>query len=468
MPITASAQVVITEFLYDADGTDTDKEYVEIFNAGSSSVDLTKWKINDGSNHTLNVPPKNGGTGSIVLAAGGYAILVDNATDFLALHSGLSGTVIDTVLSLNNTSGSISLLDDNGATAFSVTYTKDFGAAGDGNSLHASGSSWIATAPSPLTGTTQSETQGGTQTTTTTTGNNLDSQVVPPQLAPVSSYSRPPDPILFADAGADRVVIVGADTEFQGRAYNKERESVGNARLVWNFGDGVTKEGISVLHHFQYPGKYVVVLSVAHDIESASDRVVVLAEPARLGFSVLADGSVGVENKSGRELDLSRWVIHSFTRNFVLPEDTIVLADATVRISAKTLDFFAGPETYLAYPNGEKALGANEESFTAQGAESSVSEAPPPETVAVASRIDRETLPRAEKVAVEVAQPEPAEDLPSATSLVDVSQTAAVGSAFSGSYWWFIALIFSILCAGGVLVAKKYMSAEWDIIEEKE
>ncbi len=146
-PVVVSADVVINEFLYDAPATDTDQEFVEIYNSGNRPVDLTKWKLSDGSSHVLNVPPKNGGTGSIVLGPGGYALLVNNAATFIAAHSGVNGSVIDTVLSLPNTGGTISLINASGTIASSVHYTKTQGGAGDGNSLQKNDDAWIAALP---------------------------------------------------------------------------------------------------------------------------------------------------------------------------------------------------------------------------------------------------------------------------------------------------------------------------------
>ena len=83
VPSIAFGQIIFTEIMYDLEGSDTDREWVEIFNNGSESVDITGWKFSDGSNHVLNDPPKNGGSGSLVIGAGAYAVLTENANVFL-------------------------------------------------------------------------------------------------------------------------------------------------------------------------------------------------------------------------------------------------------------------------------------------------------------------------------------------------------------------------------------------------
>ncbi len=150
VPVSAHAQIVISEFLYDAPGSDTGAEWIELHNIGAAPADLSKWKINDGSNHVLNVPPKNGGTGPMTLAAGGYMILASNASAFSASHGGATVAVIDTTLSLSNTAGTITLLDASSSSVDAVSYAKTQGAAGDGNSLQKTAAgAWISAKPTP-------------------------------------------------------------------------------------------------------------------------------------------------------------------------------------------------------------------------------------------------------------------------------------------------------------------------------
>ncbi|MDP2648822.1 MAG: helix-hairpin-helix domain-containing protein, partial [bacterium] len=163
-----------------------------------------------------------------------------------------------------------------------------------------------------------------------TQSSQTDSQVevqTQGDTAPVSSYVPPPTPTIFADAGGDRTVIVGADTRFDARAYGKDQSDLtGKVRFSWNFGDGSTAEGMSILHHFAYPGRYAVVLSVAEGMEAVSDRITVAAEPAKLAFNSLPDGSVAIENMAGRDLDRSGWIVKQFGRYLMLPEHSIILS----------------------------------------------------------------------------------------------------------------------------------------------
>ncbi len=130
-----NAQVVINEIMYDLKGSDEDREWVEIYNNSGESVDLTGWKFNDGSNHILNIPPQNSGQGSIILNAGSYAILADNAAVFLSEHQGFSGTVIDSSFSLKNTGAVLKIINKNKAEVDNVSYSSSLGGKENGKTL---------------------------------------------------------------------------------------------------------------------------------------------------------------------------------------------------------------------------------------------------------------------------------------------------------------------------------------------
>lgn len=480
LPQAVHAQVVISEFVYDAPGSDTGAEWVELFNAGSSPIDLTKWKINDGSNHVLNVPPKNGGIGSITINSGAYIVLAADATFFEGQYPDIAN-VIDTTLSLPNTSGTVSLIDDNGVTVDSFSYTKDEGASGDGNSLQrtsASETAFTVSAPTPgsgsLTALAPDNADSGTDNsnTGTTSTPETSQQTQTMTSAPTNSYVPPPVPLLFADAGNDRTVIVGADTVFDARAYDRDQDKVVSpVRFLWNFGDGATAEGESVLHHFSYPGRYAVFLDIAQNKEAVSDRIIVTAEPAKLAFRALPDGSIVIENDAGRDLDLSDWIVRQYAQLFMLPAHSVVLAGQSMHIPQQTLGFWANASSELAYPNGVSVLKAGESS-----SESTPPTVASPAQTSAISSVSSEPIYKTAAASVPSASPEisvpdpdpsPAESSPINEPAIS-SQGAATGLIGASSRLWWLAALILTLAAGGSLIAAQHVGKrEWDIVEEK-
>jgi hypothetical protein len=144
-PAIALASVQFTEIMYDAPGADTGREWIEITNTGQSSVDIAGYKLfESGVNHNLTLVQ-----GTTTLEAGESAIITDNPTKFLADYPAYTGAIFKSPFSLLNTSGSFALKDKTLAVVDSVSYTVAMGAAGDGNSLHLNGVSWVPGAPNP-------------------------------------------------------------------------------------------------------------------------------------------------------------------------------------------------------------------------------------------------------------------------------------------------------------------------------
>ena len=465
VPTVADGQVVISEIMYDVSseiGADDKREWVEVFNAGSSSVDLSGWKINDGSNHILNEPPANGGTGSLALSPGAYAILTDDAATFRALYPGVA-TVIDTVLDLNNASGAVSLINADGAAADSLSYAKEIGAGGDGNSLHrqsVSSAELAPGAPSPGSGTLAAETQSPTPSPPPA------SSAAEPSSSGSGSYDiwKPPD--ISLDAGGDRVVLVGADAAFRAAARNEKGVAVDHLLFSWNFGDGSTARGAVVAHRFERPGRYAVVLTIAED-ERASDRVIVMAEPARMSLSIFPD-ALGIENRAGRELDVSGWTVKSLGRSFALPAHSIILAGQTMHLSAQTLGFYPASSTAIYYPDGALALRAD-------GADTADASGPPQTPQPVEAFAAAQTKGFSGTHASYAPAPAPSlrdaetpdeEIAPSGVALGEsLPQTASASAARSSWGWWLGACAITLAGAGSALFARLSAKKEWDIIE---
>ncbi len=174
----AATDIIFTEIMYDPAGSDTDHEWVEIYNSGADPVTLVEgsgtdsWRFFDGSNHTLTFVQ-----GSLTIAPGGVAILASDATTFLTDHPGFTGMVLDTVMSLNNTTDTLKLSADKGVSWFGeLTYQNTQGGSSDGKSLEKIGLVWQS-----------SNADGGTPGTITTT-----SAPAPAPETPASSTSSPP------------------------------------------------------------------------------------------------------------------------------------------------------------------------------------------------------------------------------------------------------------------------------------
>lgn len=147
LPVMASANVVISEIMYDLTGADSGREWVEIFNSGAEFVDLTNWKLYEAeTNHKINLFKK---TDSFVLPANSYAVIADDPAKFLIDWPNFAGVVYDSTFSLSNIGETVVIRNAELVDINSIAYGSEWGANGDGNSLQYVNENWRALNPTP-------------------------------------------------------------------------------------------------------------------------------------------------------------------------------------------------------------------------------------------------------------------------------------------------------------------------------
>ncbi|OGG58820.1 hypothetical protein A2765_00365 [Candidatus Kaiserbacteria bacterium RIFCSPHIGHO2_01_FULL_56_24] len=153
VPTSSFAQVVITEVMYDlAEGPDSGREWIEVYNVGSAAVTLSDWSVfENGKSHKITAA-----AGGAALAPAAYAVIADNAQKFGTEHPAFAGQLFDSVFSLNNDGESIALRDKAGSEIDSIMYANSMGGNGTGDSLQkiepAPGTAFSAGIPTPGAG----------------------------------------------------------------------------------------------------------------------------------------------------------------------------------------------------------------------------------------------------------------------------------------------------------------------------
>jgi len=336
-----SAQVIISEIMYDLPGSDSGREWIEIENIGAEEVDLSGWKFFEANtNHGLNLI-----SGSALIPASGFAIIADNAEKFLIDWPGFSGTLFDSSFSLKNDSETIAIRDGELNEIDSVTYSSEWGAAGDGQTLNRNGNDWQAASPTPG-GAAEFSLDGDTEA------------VGDSEQAPSSSGGATPlhiSKIKTEIIKYEKVIMAGSSAVFAGEVYGLDDEPIDNARLVWTFGDGAIAEGNNIFHTYYYPGEYRLVLDAASGEYSASDSVkITVIEPAVFlsSFSEGPDGFAQMTNESNFEINVSFWIVRDGNNSFSIPQNTFILPQGSTKIAALTAGFSFSKNTILLYPNG--------------------------------------------------------------------------------------------------------------------
>ena len=425
--------------MYDAPGTDTKHEWVELQNIGSA-VDMSGYKYyENGSNHGLTLF-----AGPATVAAGGYVVIADDAATFLGDFPSFSGTLFDSAFSLSNTGESMSLRDESLTDAASASYTSDAGAAGDGNSLNALSGSWYPRLPTPG-GAAASGSVEPAQTSNPPASSNSNSTSGGSSNATPQSTASPvtEGPKITVNAGDDRTVIVGAEALFTATALGIQGEPLASARYVWSFGNAATKEGRSVLYTYTIPGTYIVVVDASSAEHGATDRVTVTAVAADIAVTRANADFIELHNRTGRELDLGLWQLGVGGVFFVLPPRTIIGANKAIPLPKDVtgLTPTAPSDVTLYYPNGMKAALS-----TAEALPETQIQAPASNTAApkASKKKTTTTTTKAKKSEPRVL---------GATTTTEPTRAALVAAAIeapSREFAWVSFAVLGVLIVGGV------------------
>lgn len=356
-----SAQIQITEVMYDPSGSDTGREWVEIQNTSGGTIDFTTWKFFEANvNHGIDQIE-----GYVKeLDAGEFGVVVSDKIKFLTDFPGFVGKIFKSSFSLNNSGENLAFkVESAGPIIDQYLYDVTLGAAGDGNSLQ-KGTGWLAAIPTPGLATLASSGgsgSGGTGTTTATTtatttppvgggsgggtGGTGTTSIPTPASTPVVTGSGGGYvvPQLLGAVIAPSVAIAGVDTMLQAQAFVLGGKSVPNPRFAWNFGDGSVGQGASTTHRYKYPGNYHIALdataTMSNNDASVLEHATLTVIPPDVSISEDVDENglryIRIENETKYILEISSWVVQRGNigdEQYALPKNTFVSAYTSIRI----------------------------------------------------------------------------------------------------------------------------------------
>lgn len=353
VPHVSFASAVINEILFDPAGADTGLEKIEIYNPDAAAQDLSGWEF---------YPD---GIGYFVFP-NGFSL---SSQSFVTIHLRATGASDAANLyhssptsNIGNSSGSFALFRPGGrgeeTIADFVRYHKpgsserktwesaaaeaglwaagefvDVGELAEGASIglakdgvRSGAASWmIFVAPTIGVGNASAP------------SSPPSSGTPPPASAtstPIADSGRTPPPSLRVEAGEDRIALSGATVEFRGQVFGLNGTLVPEARMIWNFGDGETREGKAVLHTYRFPGNYVVSLSGSVGEYAGADYLSVRIVAPDLRITEIkpgSDGFVEIANNTGERLDLGGMALADASRTqFRIPQHTFVTGGGAI------------------------------------------------------------------------------------------------------------------------------------------
>lgn len=326
IPLFTSAQITITEIMYNPEGTDSKREWIEVFNAGNVDVDLAGYFLLEN-----NVYHKLTATNGSVLQGGAYAIIADSATDIVGEYPAFSGLIFDSVFSLNNTGESLVIADSAKQEIDSFVYSSEMGANGDGHSLQINGTDMVTASPTfgeinkTESEVIEKESDEDTGSSSSSSNNSSHSE-----QAPVSSYTASAD--FKVDAGRKRLVSINTPIEFNGFISKSDVK----VRYHWNFGDFNIDTGRSVDHIYRYPGTYQIVLQAKNkDYVGVARTEVVVVEPQIMIET--SSSTLAFKNLDSKEVNIGGFRIVLNNKTVTVPEDTIIKSKGSI-IFPKEID----------------------------------------------------------------------------------------------------------------------------------
>lgn len=315
----AAAALQISEVMYDPDGTDAGREWVEIFNDGSAPVDLSEiFLLEANVKHKISPAlPED----SPVLAAGGRAVIADRADLFSADYPHVS-PVFDSAFSLSNSGERLALVDADGDEYSFAEWGSGSGATA-GKSWQRLGLTFVAAAATPGAANADREDPPGAASS------SLTAISAHSGTRGVTTVRR--EASIQVDAGRARVVPTGAELDI-----DPVLEGSPRASFLWSWGDGAESKGRRGSHTYRFPGTYAVVLN-ARGIGGAvaTSRTVVTALAVQAAVSVTRDGedqAVLIESRSNQEINLGGFTLEAGGESFLLPRDTILLPKGSLAV----------------------------------------------------------------------------------------------------------------------------------------
>ena len=330
-----SASVVIKEIMCNPVGSDTEGEWILIENTGDAPISIKGWKFFDGSNHNLVEPPEKGGRGSLTLDSGESAYLANKADTVASLYD---GTVIDTVMSLNNKEQIVKLIDAEGNVVSVAEYKNDDGF-DEGELCFSAGNTSSSSVDSTLNSTSNQNTSSVS-----------DDEYLKPKNVTFKTVTLKPAPALFLKAKFDEIATLYTPVLFFAEVYDSQGEGV-SSNVVWNFGDGAKEEGFKVRHSFLYPGDFMVVAYTSQNNLFAKEVRKIKVISPKLYFEAHKN-SLTLHNKSSHDIDISKWTIKHSNGSFVFPEFSLIAKDANSTFTI--LGFNPEYEWHLETPQKKK------------------------------------------------------------------------------------------------------------------
>lgn len=453
LPVGVKAAVVINEVAWMGSSVSANYEWIELYNNGSGAVSVEGWTLDDGQNLLINL------TGTI--DAGKYAVLERTSeesapgTAFL-LYTG----------ALVNTGATLRLKDKSAAAQDQVSGGENWTNIGGDNTskdtAQYTSSGWVTDKPTPGkvngTGKTTTVLSNASSTKTTSVVKKTSSgKNILTRSEENSSDFRVDETIYGIEPQVPTTGHVNQLLNFAVEVVGLEKISNRSARYEWNFGDSYTSTAKDPTHIYQFPGEYVVTVTVRHLNDEVISRQEVTILPVTLSLTQSPEGDWQINNDAPYDVDLSAYVLRG-QKKVQLPPQTIISPKGTITIAKHRVGLASTEVELLDYTGAVVAQSNDTGSFLEEEMTIDIAEPIP------AFRAYRPEILKAETTAISPVSLSPSLELETipdkmlSFGQVDVTeQTASIplANTATSNRWPLVAfLILLILAIGSVFYGK--------------
>lgn len=333
-PFSVSANIFITEIMYDQEGSDAGREWVEIYNDGEA-LDLADWHFYENEVHHSLIFE-----GSTIIASQQRIIIVQDV-ERMQNDFGSSVDVVKSSYSLNNQGEKLAISNPEKEIISEITYSSEWGAVGDGQSLQWNGNSWISAAPTP--GKQNASISQDIVSATSSTSKKTSAEIDTSKKPIIEDYYQGSIAIKN-NAVAKSPVTIEAFVDHVKNGKSTKR--IGGGVYFVNFGDGSyveSQERISVEHIYDAPGTYRIIFefypSRLHK-EHEDPTVLVMENITIYGHDLQVidyneRSLISIKNNSAIDINISGWDITNGIHEFTFPKHSSILSGETNHIPFK-------------------------------------------------------------------------------------------------------------------------------------
>ncbi len=345
----------ITEILYDPIGTDSGREWLEVYLPNDSGV-ITEYLLREnGIDHTIR-----SFEGYSTTESGQYVVIADNPEKFLEDFPEYKGGLYDSAFSLRNTGESLEIVNGADVVIFSHQYLPMEGEYTSSVSLHLDSKDevWKVAKPSP---------GEGSIILVSSIDSLSESTVIQDEdmfSGKKNTHSLRGDEIL----GSINVVqnisgIVGVPIFF--KIFSEKDRTKLLERMKWSYGDGNSEITNRPQNTYYFPGEYLAV-GILDEGEQNEQvvyaKILVVDKPITLDASSISEGYIEVLNTSQSPVNIGsfkividdKWAYKLSDNTFVLGENSIKIPLHVISSFNRDIDYQNTNKVVLEYPDQKK------------------------------------------------------------------------------------------------------------------